>query len=74
MHFLFPLEFSIIVSIFNFLQGDDFEKHMSLSRPCKNVKNHQCDMVSHIYDAKDAKNCNIHLILIYLGLKKPLLY
>lgn len=73
MHFLFPLEFSIIVSHFNFLQQDDFKKCMSLSKPCKNLTNHQCDMVNHIYVAKHAKNFDIHLILINWGFKKSLL-
>lgn len=73
MHFLFPLEFSIIVSIFNFLQRCDFEKCMSLSKPCKNLTNHQCDMVNHMHDAKDAKTSDIHLILINWGFNKSLL-
>lgn len=84
MHFLFPLKFSIIVSHFNFLQQDDFKKCLSLSKPCKNLTNHQCDMVNHIYVAKHAKKfiaihhnidiqIDIYLISINWGFKKSLL-
>lgn len=70
MHFLFPVEFSIIVSIFNFLQQDDFEKHKSASKPCKNLTNHQCVMLNHIHDAKDAKNSIYILFWLIVALKK----
>lgn len=46
---------------------------MSLSKLCKNLANHQCDMVNHTHDAEDAKKSDIHLILINWGCKKSLL-
>lgn len=46
---------------------------MSLSKPRKNLTNHQCDKLNHIHVAKHAKKFDIHLILINLGFKKSLL-